>query len=218
MEVLLSLSSSKSYELTSRLRVWSDSIHFLKGAIILPDPPPFDRSRTPVLYERIGTSVEQNGFLAIFRVDVPERPKPHHPEPVPMVPMLQKDVLVAAILYAQEPDGLRTLRHFNHALKVSPDDTDLVGYGLDLITNLCRAWFSHAPQLSSEASSISDNQTVLPTGPTRPYVDLMQKTKPSKVMDTDFKQRKRKKKKQKVNVEGSERMDTQPTFHMHPRF
>lgn len=217
MEVLISLSSSKSYELTSRLRVWSDSIHFLKGAIIQPDPPPFDRSRTPVLYERIGTSVEQNGLLAIFRVDIPERPKPHHPEPVPMVPMLQKDVLVAAILYAQEDGGLRTLRTFKHELKVSPDDTDLVGYGLDLITNICRAWFSH-PLHVGEGSSISDNQTVLPTGPTRPYVDLMQKTKPSKVMETDFKQRKRKKKKQKVNVEGSERMDTQPTFHMQPRF
>lgn len=72
--------------------------------------------------------------------------------------------------------------------------------------------------LIGTGSSVGHGQDVLPTGPTNPFVDIMQKPKAGKVSKTtvDGKVSKRKKKRKK-NVEGAE-MDTQPAFHMNPRF
>lgn len=72
--------------------------------------------------------------------------------------------------------------------------------------------------LSMTASSVGHGQDVLPTGPTNAFVDIMRPPKAGKVSTytVDAKVSK-KKKKRKKNVEGAE-MDTQPTFHMNPRW
>lgn len=68
------------------------------------------------------------------------------------------------------------------------------------------------------ASSIGHGQVVLPTGPTNPFTDIMSKPKAAPVSTGKVvTKRVKRKKKRKPNVEGAE-MDTQPTFHMNPRF
>mgnify|MGYP003407455568 CR=1 len=67
------------------------------------------------------------------------------------------------------------------------------------------------------ASSVGHGQSVLPTGPTNAFVDIMRKPKAGKVSKYTVDAKVSKKKKRKKNVEGAE-MDTQPAFHMNPRW
>lgn len=72
--------------------------------------------------------------------------------------------------------------------------------------------------LIGNASSVGHGQDVLPTGPTNAFVDVMTKPKAAPVMNDRVAAKvSKKKKKRKKNVEGAE-MDTQPRFHMQPRF
>lgn len=72
--------------------------------------------------------------------------------------------------------------------------------------------------LIGSASSVGHGQVVLPTGPTNAFVDVMIKPKAAPVKNNKVAAKvSKQKKKRKKNVEGAE-MDTQPTFHMQPRF
>lgn len=214
MKVLISLSAT-DYELVSRLRVWSDSVHYLKGAVIDANPTPMDRSMVPVGYVRHGVSVSHNSIMAKYFIDVPTRPAPHFPSPTPMVPMLQKDVIVHAAVYWIK-DGLKKMRQIDHALKVSPSENDLLGLGLGFVTNLIRAWFQHTADMAT-AHTMGNGQDLITTIPSDPFNDEMQKTKPTGVSKYKVSGKRRKRKKEKVNTKGAE-MDTQPAFHMQPRF